>query len=256
MRAASLALSTAALSCLALACLGLVACSEQAFHNTQGESEGGEPQPEEHDDGGGPDVGFTPDTGDSGWWPEEDEEQGPAVHEPQACSLDTMVWMGGSGPQDCPEHYAAYMMDDGDGPNFVCCALPATDILVPGTTVDAGAACGANQVITGFLSAYSYRCTDVDDRRYTIGTPAVPCYFGSGASGGSGVAGCADHPHTWDVLQQSVFGSDGCSGYPYGSLFVSQSGDDCDDMRAVPLLFNGQVEGDPPAGTAVEMFHD
>jgi hypothetical protein len=224
----------------------LVGCSDFGFHASPDSKYG---------EGGQPVDTFEPgtvDTADSG----EPVDTGFPEHEPETCSVDTMVHMVGSGTQDCPADYAAFMMDDGHGPNFICCPLPATDILVDEPPVDRATTCEKNEVITGFRGQYSYRCTSINGDRYQLGALQDPCYFGSGASGGSGVSGCASHPHTWDVLQQSLFGSDGCSGYPYGSLFVSQTDKYCEDMRTVQVLYNGTVEGDPAAGTPVDMFAD
>ncbi|HJN78119.1 MAG TPA: hypothetical protein QGF58_29670 [Myxococcota bacterium] len=229
-------------------CLALGGCSETSLHSIE-DNNGGEvarPARPDRDDNEGDSDGVA-DTGETG-------EAGTPEHEPAACSVDTMVHMAGGGPVDCPADHAAFMMDDGTGPNFICCPLPATDILSEVTGLERGTSCGANEVITGFTGQYAYRCSLVNLERYQVGSPAEPCYFGSGSSGGSGVPGCADHPHTWDVLQQNLFGSDGCSGYPYGSLFTSQTGKDCEDMRATVVYYNGEAEGDPPAGTPVEMF--
>ena len=227
--------------------LALIGCSETSLHSIQDVEEPRVDRPSRHDED--EDTAAALDSADTGGLP---QEEAPPEHEPEVCSLDTMVHMAGSA-QDCPADHAAFMMDDGTGPNFICCPLPASDILEDVAPVERGAACSIDEVITGFSGQYSYRCTPVNTERYAVGAAQEPCYFGSGASGGSGVPGCADHPHAWDVLQQSLFGSDGCSGYPYGSLFVSQTGKDCEDMRAVQLFYTGAVEGDP-AGSAVEMF--
>lgn len=240
--------------------LSLVACMEQSFHPSPlDEEEAAEDTGvEEHDE---PFVPFEYDTADTGGGGEHQQDGDPepeddiSIHEPQVCSEDTMVWMSGT-PAHCPADHAAFMMDDGHGPNFVCCPLPSDDILLHEPSVDRGTSCGADEVITGFTGEYSYSCAKVNTERYQVSGAQEPCYFGSGSSGGSGVSGCDDHPHTWDVLQQSLFGSDGCSGYPYGSLFVSQTGKDCEDQRTVQIAYNGLVEGDPTAGTPVEMFVD
>ena len=227
----------------------VLGCSESGFHSLADEGAGDETGPPDRPPR---DTGGTVDTegGDSA----PPIDTGPPDHEPLVCSVDSMVHMVGSGPQDCPDDHAAFMMDDGNGPNFICCPLPAADILreVPGN--ERGTTCNPNEVITGFSGAYALRCTPINLDRYQVGPAQEPCYFGSGASGGSGVPGCAEHPHSWDVLQQNLFGSDGCSGYPYGSLFVSQTGKHCDDMRTKQVLYNGLVSGDPTAGTPVEMF--
>ena len=55
------------------------------------------------------------------------------------------------------------------------------------------------------------------------------------------------------MLQKNLFGSDGCSGYPYGSLLVKKLGKKCKDMAARQLGFTGKVAGDP-AGAPVEVF--
>ena len=231
-----------------LCSLALLACSETSLHSIEDVAEADDrfDKPVRGEDDV-EDTGLQTETGAP-----DSAEPGPEVHEPEVCSVDTMVHMAG-GAADCPADYAALMMDDGSGPNFICCPLPSTDILADTAPVDRGASGATNAVITGFSGQYAYRCTAIDLDRYSVGPQEQPCYFGSGSSGGSGVPGCADHPHSWDVLQQNLFGSDGCSGYPYGSLFMSQTGKDCEDMRAVQILYNGLVEGDPLAGTPVEM---
>ena len=206
-----------------------------------------EETPEVEDTANYEDTGTNTDTGG-------EVDTDPPEHTLLVCSVDTMVHMVGSGTQDCPEDYAAFMMDDGRGPNFICCPLPSTDILVDEPPVERGSACGPDEVISGFKGQYEYRCTGINRDRYQLGSTQKPCYFGSGAAGGSGAPGCASHPHTWDVLQEKLFGSDGCSGYPYGSLFVSQSNKYCKDMRTVQVQYTGTVAGDPSAGTPVDMF--
>jgi len=173
---------------------------------------------------------------------------------PVMCSLATMTHVVGAA--DCAEDQAVYMMDDGTGPNFICCPLPAPDILTGDPAVPRGTTCQPNEVITGAAGTYNLKCTPINTTRYQLGPAQLPCYFGSGAAGGSGVPGCAGHPTSFSVLQNNYFGSDGCSSQPYGSLFVQQSGKDCNDLRARQLQYTGAVPGDPPAGTPVEMYVD
>ena len=169
---------------------------------------------------------------------------------PVDCTTATLKHvLGGS---DCGANRAVYMMDDGGGPNFVCCKLPATDILMGAITVRSGQ-CSGNEVIVGATGKYSFKCQGINAKRYFLGGTAKPCYFGSGWSGGSGTSNCSGHPHSFSVLQKNLFGSDGCSGYPYGSLFVAQVGKKCKDMYARQLRFTGKVAGDP-AGAPVKMY--
>jgi hypothetical protein len=173
---------------------------------------------------------------------------------PAMCSLDTMTHVVGIA--DCAPDQAVYMMDDGDGPNFICCPLPANDILTAAPAQVRGTQCQPNEVITGAAGMYNLKCSAINTNRYQLAAPQLPCYFGSGAAGGSGVSGCAAHPTSFSVLQNNYFGSDGCSSQPYGSLFVRQGGDDCRDLAASQLQYTGAVPGDPPAGTPVEMYVD
>jgi hypothetical protein len=175
-----------------------------------------------------------------------------ASHTPVTCTTATMTH--GVGAVDCGPDRAVYMMDDGTGPNFICCTLPAKDIIAPSPATVRVGQCGANEVITGASGTYSFKCSPINTTRYMLGAPTKPCYFGGGASGSQGVSSCAAHPASFTVLQQNLFGSDGCSGYPYGSLFVKQSSKYCKDMLTVQLLYTGQVAGDPPSGTPVAMF--
>jgi len=175
-----------------------------------------------------------------------------AVHAPVTCTTATLTHAVGA--MDCGANKAVYMMDDGTGPNFICCTLPANDILSPLPPTVRYGQCAANEVITGATGAFSFRCTEINTARYSLGAAQKPCYFGSGASGSQGVSSCGAHPASFSVLQQNLFGSDGCSGFPYGSLFVKQTSKYCKDMLASRLTYNGQVAGDPPAGTPVVMF--
>jgi len=155
---------------------------------------------------------------------------------------------------DCGPNRAVYMMDDGGGPNFICCTLPATDILTPFPPTIRSGQCGANEVIVGATATNTFKCAGINTGRYSLGVAQKPCYFGSGASGSQGVSKCSSHPASFTVLQQNLFGSDGCSGFPYGSaLFIKQTSKYCKDMLAVQLLYKGQP-GDPPAGTPVVMY--
>lgn len=249
------------ISCL-LALGTLPACMEQSFHRAEDVPPGADTAAAEGEDPGegldtAADTGESPSSQGEGEGdpPGDDDEPELPEHQPRQCDTESMVWMSGSSGH-CPAHHAAYMMDDGNGPNFICCPLPAEDILLQQPSEIRGTSCAAGEVITGFAGQYSYRCTAIDTERYQLGGPQEPCYFGSGASGGSGVSGCADHPHSWDVLQQSLFGSDGCSGSPYGALFMSHTGKDCEDQRAAQLQYTGLLPGDPAAGTPVEMYLD
>jgi hypothetical protein len=175
-----------------------------------------------------------------------------ATHMPITCTTATLTHAVGA--KDCGPQRAVYMMDDGHGPNFVCCTLPATDVLSPVPPTVRYGQCGANEVITGATGLYTFKCTEINTARYQLGPAYKPCYFGSGASGSQGVSKCGAHPASFSVLQQNLFGSDGCTGYPYGALFVSQTSKYCKGMLTRVLQYNGQKAGDPPAGTPVVMF--
>lgn len=180
---------------------------------------------------------------------DEDCEPPPAV--PIGCTAETLTHVVGAA--DCAANSAVYMMDDGDGPNFICCPLPTEDILSDDPPQVRGSNCNSDEVITGAVSRFNFRCTRINSHRYSLTAPLLPCYFGSGSSGGGGVSHCSGHPHSFTVLHNNYFGSDGCSGQPYGSLFVRQDGDDCRDLGASQLVYSGRVEGDTP-GAPVPMF--
>jgi hypothetical protein len=175
-----------------------------------------------------------------------------AVHAPQICTTASLTHAVGAA--DCGPNKAVFMMDDGTGPNFICCPLPASDILSGNPPQVRAGQCGPGEVITGASSPFTFRCTAINTNRYKLGAAKQPCYFGSGASGSQGVAKCQGHPASFSVLQQNLFGSDGCTGFPFGSLFIRQSSKYCKDMLAVQLLYTGTVAGDPPAGTPVVMY--
>ena len=179
-----------------------------------------------------------------------------AKQQPLGCTTQTMKFVSWQDPEDkerCGPNQAVYMMDDGNS-KIICCPLPATDILSKLPSVERSAGCGGDEVITGVASNNRFHCTRINTTRYSLGPHAKPCYFGSGWAGFWGVQTCSGHPGSFSVLQKQYFGSDGCSGYPYGSLFVSQTGRECKDMSARRLLYKGTVAGDPPAGTPVVMF--
>jgi hypothetical protein len=171
---------------------------------------------------------------------------------PVQCTVASLTHVVGAA--DCAADHAVYLVDDGDGPNFICCPLPAPDILSDAPATVRGATCGVNEVITGAVGRNNFKCTAINTTRYALGAPRQPCYFGDGASGSQGVAACAGHPATFSVLARNLFGSDGCSAQPYGALFVRQSSKYCRDMAAVALSYTGAVAGDPPAGTPVVTF--
>lgn len=171
---------------------------------------------------------------------------------PQGCTLTSLEHV--VGVKDCGANKAVYMIDDGSGPNMICCPLPATDILSKAPPQVRYGQCATDEVITGATAAFTFKCTKINTQRYALAPPTKPCYFGSGASGGQGVGGCPAHPTSFSVLQQNLFGSDGCSAYPYGSLFVRQTSKKCKDMAAAQLVYSGAVAGDPPANTPVVMF--
>lgn len=175
-----------------------------------------------------------------------------AVQAPQVCTITSLKHVVGAA--DCGANMAVYMIDDGYGPNMICCPLPANDILAAAPPTVRFGQCAPNEVITGATAASTFKCTAINTQRYALGPPKLPCYFGSGASGGSGVPGCPAHPTSFSVLQQNLFGSDGCSAYPYGSLFIKQTGKHCNDMLASTLVYTGQVAGDPGPGAPVVMY--
>ncbi len=117
------------------------------------------------------------------------------------------------------------------------------DLMEPACrVVELGAGTG---ILSRQLLARGHRVTAVEPNgpmREACQHPGLRC-----------VEGTAEHTG-WNVLQQNLFGSDGCSGFPYGALFVSQTGKHCDDMRTRQVLYNGQGPGDPPAGSPVKMF--
>ena len=169
---------------------------------------------------------------------------------PVSCTTATLKHV--TGGADCGSNRAVYMVDDGSGPNMVCCTLPATDILTGSITVRYGQ-CSTNEVIVGATAKNTFKCQGINTKRYYLGAATKPCYFGSGSSGGQGVSSCSGHPHSFTVLQKNLFGSDGCSGYPYGALFVRQTGKKCKDMLARQLRFTGKVATDP-ANSPVKMY--
>ena len=180
----------------------------------------------------------------------------PIVHDPKGCNSESLTVVAGNG--QCEEDQAVYMIDDWDVPaKVICCPLPASDILLDDPPVVRRRGClsedGApidDEVMTGLAGGTSVYCSKINTDRYALMDPSRPCYFGNGASSRHEPFDCPrSHPTTFTAVQRRHFGSDGCTGYPFGSLIVNHGGKYCKNNLSAQLVYTGNYTGDPPADT-------
>lgn len=177
----------------------------------------------------------------------------------------------------CPINYAIVGLDDQisvSGPiqnsffSGECCPLPAGDILTSESTLEF-ARCPDDTVITGSIDEgpkdnkpfTKIRCTRINTNRYKLAAPVPGSYWGIG----SGIHSYAEK-HAIKIsdvpaaIRSSIgrrgfsgWDTDGCIGYPPGSLVSSRSKGPCSDVEFRELQFRG-IGDDPPEGTPVKMF--
>lgn len=198
---------------------------------------------------------------------------------PSACiGYDTVKGKWGEEFRYCPAGYAFYGVDDPGGPegpaNFIgttgsCCPLPAADILTE-EHVESEVSCPENYIATGTrnwecsdkksCSRYM-RCTKINTARYQLGEMTPGIYWGDGAAGWQG-----SQRTNWEAIPAGIrysmgrkhnkeWDSDGCVGYPWGSLLAKKTSKYCSGMYFRQLQFAG-IDGDPERGTPVKMFPD
>lgn len=213
---------------------------------------------------------------------------GQIKHQPQTCIgffdlQGSPVW---GVPKDgvCPPQHAVYgalimqstrwTSSKKVGVIPVCCPLPAPDILTDEHHW-VFEHCPANSVVTGsdvtcggeFRGVDSFgevcerriRCTRVNTVRYQLGERTGGAIWGNSSN---------QWQESMHFLKASIpasiryalgrynryyWGTNGCVGYPFGSLLVEKRGGLCRGQRFQSLEYQG-LDGDPPQGTAVQMF--
>lgn len=189
----------------------------------------------------------------------------------------------------CPDGMAAFGLDEGDFPSVACGVLPFDDMLsknpaelhVMRTSED----CLANEVITGALyidaeATTHVLCSKINTARYKLGSRLKASYWGSGSSGSKkalykinknvvpavmrytlGRSYTPNRPTP--NLDTALWDADGCVGYDatepsvsqFGFIFVkyNRSPYQCGYFEVAQFQYAG-LPGDPPSGTAVNMF--
>jgi hypothetical protein len=219
---------------------------------------------------------------DGAWWvatskidlkispPERENQPQPCIgYNPGTTTKWGRLYVG----EFCPPHYAYFAMDDNRSPWGECCPLPAKDILTD-THIQVEKVCPENYVITGApcidrcegaVENYvaGFRCTRINTDRYRLAESTPGVYWGLGFSasykstiGRNLIPAAIRHAigrhgrFFWDT-------TDGCIGYPFGSLLVEKALDSgqCEDMSFRQLEYTGQ-DSSFVEGTPVKMYPD
>ena len=182
-------------------------------------------------------------------------------------------------PQErlCPSNFIWVATDDNFPNNRVprkefergyCCPLPAEDILLP-ETVGAKQMCPDNTVVVGLTHENDcdtckeeLRCAPINQDRYTLGPQSEGVYYGQGASSrfSGRVIPTSEIPAAIRIgiarMHYDERDVDGCIGDPPASAYIGNSGHGrCDSHLFRQLRYSGR-DGDPIAGTPVQMFPD
>ncbi len=192
----------------------------------------------------------------------------------------TEPWRNSLAARPCPKDFAVFSTRMTGGvsrwaePQAVpllpeCCPLPSEDILT-GEQVSTTSICPKNFIVVAGSDACNFvsdksQCTEqilcekVNTQRYQLGEVRSGIYWGVGVTRwkqekqvmhshlplgmryGVGRIG----PFSWTVQ--------GCVGDPFGSLLVGKTSKRCHGQSYQRLEYRGQ-KGDPPQGTAVQMF--
>lgn len=165
-----------------------------------------------------------------------------------------------------------------------CCPLPP-DALLDEHKLSAGR-CPDNYVATGItitstvrqkdakdsVRNYAYRCTAINTERYQLGPPRLAIRIstvphGASRQGWLNLIGADVHITTgWHQIppglrfgilrtHDAAYEIIGCTGYPWGSPLVGRNGASNCGFDHSELLYKG-AEGDPPAGSPVQIFPD
>ena len=202
----------------------------------------------------------------------------PTDHAPKIClsynGEDALQPWGVPRKEDCPKNHAAFGGRRGIADSQVtiypvCCPLPADDILLEEHRYVENQ-CPPEYIVTGGSldrrplvqnEKPLVRCTKVNLDRYILGETTPGVFWGYSSV-------------YWQIPQrflkrsipaairasmgrQSEFEWEtrGCIGYPFGSVLTARSKKQCRYFSFRQLQFRG-MDGDPPVGTAVQMFPD
>ncbi len=146
-----------------------------------------------------------------------------------------------------------------------CCRLPSADVLTNDHQFQLDE-CPDGTILTGFkldpgssLDRYMLRCTAINSNRYELGPKSGGTFWGyslvmrnqRGRIPLSKLPLAVRIGYSREIWQSR--GTSGCSGGPSGSLFVGITGESCAEHQVRELRYVG-APGDPPKGTAVQLF--
>ena len=206
---------------------------------------------------------------------------------PKACiaaeeALETVLW-GSERGFSCMPHTAAYGSRVPALPGNralqrspvlpECCPLPSRDILTAETIeasevcprhyvlVSGGQPCGKkiNSVESREICSGWITCRKINTKRYQLGKQTEGVYWGYGSSywKNSRRIMKSDIPSAirdgLGRVGKFHWKSQGCVGFPFGSLLVGKRSKRCDGQLYRRLEYKGAA-GDPPSGTPVIMF--
>lgn len=153
-----------------------------------------------------------------------------------------------------------------------CCPLPADDILLD-EHIEVFDKCPENFIATGaqrgcgwekppgppFLCPKKIRCTKINLSRYQLGPAKIAAHWGFSATSwrNSQRVFKSEIPkairNALSRTSRYSWETQGCVGYPYGSLLVEKYAKRCQGLFFRQLQFRG-INQDPKKGTAVVMF--
>lgn len=159
-----------------------------------------------------------------------------------------------------------------------CCPLPP-DALLDEPYTEHAVECPDDQIIIGgrmekvgwdpwWEQTFFIRCARINSARYELGNPTAAVRAGPTMSYSSelfmSIVGMSTERVSYLQIPAGVrygigrlsateWKAEVCVGFPYGSLAVGKHGKQCNEQSYRQLLYRG-VDGDPPAGTPVELF--
>lgn len=194
----------------------------------------------ENDSEPDPEVDLGTEQGEGSDDPSEDDDvdDTDSVLKPQRCDRAAAKVIGTGGK--CPDHFAPIVSGNGGGADYICCPLPAKDILTGPETVRSNA-CAANEVIIGIVSSSEdggqYNCKALNTKKYKLEPSAQACFWKiqTSASGQGNAAVCGSDLQE-GFLRLLTDTGDGCAGVPFGSLMVERREKYCDKQRSARLV--------------------
>lgn len=178
----------------------------------------------------------------------------PVVWSPTSCQFrqgyaSYMVGFDAATWALCPPHFGIFVTGNGNGYGGVCCALPATDILTGPVTVRLNT-CASDEISIGSVDAdrtYTQMyCQKINTAKYKLGAPSTSCVWSNSGTAGWGAASlCTQDPPVIGGIRFGVMvdvGTDGCTGSPYGALWVSRTSKTCGAQSYARLYY---LDGTP-----------